>query len=115
MSNYELTGNAYYRLSKDSSETINNNIITDDLAEEFLRLDPTRIRLFDKYPADWEIRIDVDAAIEAAENEVEDFDPIGRLDRLQLEGYKLPELREMYPNIKSISKSGFIDEILNNQ
>jgi hypothetical protein len=115
MSNYELTGNAYYRLSKDSSATINNKNITDDLAEEFLRLDPSRIRLFDKYPSDWEIRLDVDAAVEAAENEITDFDPINELNRLQLEEYKLPELRKMYPHIKSISKSGFIDEILNNQ
>lgn len=53
MSDFELKGNGYYRLSKQSSKTINNNIISNELAIEFLRLNPDRIRLFSKYPKNW--------------------------------------------------------------
>lgn len=115
MSNYELTGNAYYRLSKETSQTINNKNITDALAEEFLKIDPTRIRLFDKYPADWESNLTEEVEVVSNTTEDEVYDPIEILNRKKLEAYKLPELRDMYPNIKSVSKDGFIDEILNNQ
>lgn len=98
MSQFTIKGNKYYRLSKDSSKTINNNIITDDLAIEFLKIDPNRIKLFEVYPDNWKELVGV-------EEEKEDKD---------LMDYKLSELREMYPDVKQEfgqSKADFVEKI----
>lgn len=99
MSNFQLKGNSYYRISKDSSKTINNNIITDELAIEFLQVNPERIKLFAKYPENWQELIGEE---ETVEQEVE---------REELMKLKMYELREQYPDIKETSKEDFITEI----
>jgi len=99
MSNFELKHNKYYRLEKGTGKTINNNIITDELAIEFLRIDPTRIRVFEKYPEDWKQLVGIEPI---------DEDEI----REELSNFKLTELREQYPNIKQVSKDDFISDIL---
>lgn len=39
-----------YKLQKGSPKTISNQKITDELAIEFLKINPERLRLFSKYP-----------------------------------------------------------------
>lgn len=107
MSNFTIKNNKYYRLEKGSSKTINNNIITDELALEFLRIDPSRIRLFEIYPENWEELLEGKIEEEPFEDTEEEA-----LIREELSKKKLPELREEYQNIKQVSKEDFITDIL---
>lgn len=111
MTNFEIKG--YYRFSKDSARVINNNIMTDELAVEFLKIDPTRIRLFTKYPSNWEELIG-----EKPEAKQEDEAVVDGAFKEELSKYKMKELREMYPTVPQsfgISKKEFIIEILKHQ
>ena len=104
MSDFRIKNNGYYRLSKESSKTINNNIITNELAIEFLQIDTDRIKVFEAYPENWKEMVEgKDAEFEdTTEQEVE---------REILREMKMPELREKYPNIRATSKQDFITEI----
>ena len=75
-----------------SSVFISNEIMTDELALKFLAINENRIILFEKFPEDWN-----------GPKEKQDSD------------YTLNELRKMYseefPNVKSTSKKGFLQEL----
>ncbi|MFC6858790.1 hypothetical protein ACFQHQ_05310 [Zunongwangia atlantica 22II14-10F7] len=114
MSNFELKNNAYYRLQKGDSRTINNNIITDQLAIEFLRINKERIKLFSKYPDNWEDMLTVENK-EVKEDEVIELNEDQEAQKKHLMKYKFSELREKYPDVKAEfggSKSSFIDRII---
>lgn len=116
MTNFELKGNKHYRLSKGSGKRINNGLMSDELAIEFLSIDPTRIKVFAKYPENWADLIDGDYTVEDEVEDVVEPSTDGAdmlLAKEALRQYKLPELREMYPGIRNTSKEGFISEILN--
>ena len=53
---YNLVGGVVLR-AEDISTMCNRHTLTDELAEYHLRRDPSLIRFFDRYPADWEKRI----------------------------------------------------------
>lgn len=107
MSNFRIKKNGYYRLSKESGKTINNNIITDELAIEFLQINPERITLFESYPENWKELISKPEAEAVVEETMEDG-----VERELLMEMKMYELREKYPDIKETSKDGFITAIL---
>lgn len=104
MSDFRIKNNGYYRLSKESSKTINNNIITNELAIDFLQIDPDRIKVFEAYPENWK------EMVEGKDEEFEDTTE-QEVEREILKEMKMPELREKYPNIKATSKQDFITEI----
>jgi hypothetical protein len=120
VSNFEIQGNKYYRISKRDGKTINNNIITDELAIEFLKEDSSRIKLFSKYPVNWlkmledEDEYDADGQVveEEKEEDTEEVKEYKEDSRIELEQYKLKELRELYPDIKAVAKADFIDKVL---
>lgn len=114
MSNFELKNNAYYRLEKGDSTTINNNIITDQLALEFLRINKERIKLFSKYPEGWEDLLTAENK-EVKEDEVIELTEDQEAQKKHLMKYKFSELREKYPEVKAEfggSKANFIDRII---
>lgn len=45
--------NVQYKNKKGATSTISNNVMTDELALEFLKTNPSRIILFSEYPKDW--------------------------------------------------------------
>lgn len=73
MSNFEFKHPmAMYRNKKSDTTTISNSNITDEKAIEFLQTNPERIRLFSKYPKNWETLIldgPTDEEIEGAKKE----------------------------------------------
>ncbi len=114
MSNFELKNNAYYRLAKGDSRTINNNIITDQLALEFLKINKERIKLFSKYPSGWEDMLTAENK-EVKEDEVIELTQDQEAQKKHLMKYKFSELREKYPDVKAEfggSKASFIDRII---
>jgi len=114
MSNFELKNNAYYRLQKGDSRTINNNIITDQLAIQFLKINKNRIKLFSKYPENWEGMLSLENK-EVKEDEVIELTQDQEAQKKHLMKYKFSELREKYPEVKAEfggSKSSFIDRII---
>lgn len=124
MSKFEIRGNKYFRLSRENGKTINNNIMTDELALEFLKINPERINLFSKFPKNWEemLGIDNSEAVEEVEDTVEpvqETDPVSYTEeekKEQLRKYKLRELRTMYPDVKEEfggTKEDFITQIIN--
>lgn len=115
MSSFELKGNAYYRFDKSTSRTINNRIMTDELALAFLKQKPERIRLFAKYPEDWEDQIALLDDEDETQEEVYVDTAEEQQKRAELYDYKLSELRENYEDIKfkvGMSKEDFITKIL---
>ena len=109
MSKFELKNNSYFRLSNKTSKTINNNIITDELAVEFLQINKDRIKLFSKYPEDWETMLkgNSEEKIELTEKQKED--------KKHLMTFKMKELKETYPNISpgfGQSKEAFVEKII---
>jgi hypothetical protein len=130
MTNFELKGNKYYRVSQEDNRVINNNIMSDELALDFLKVDLTRIRFFAKYPSDWEALINApveevveDASEEVSEEVSEDatedkVEDSPSLERESLREYKMKELRDLYPDVKQSfggTKDDFITEILKAQ
>lgn len=125
MSNFELKGDSMtYRISKKSPKIINNNIITDELAIEFISVYPEkRILKFSKYPKNWKELVEeylgqeiVEPEPEKPETEqsnidIEDEQQINAI-RESLRERKMHELRTLYPDIKATSKEDFIDEII---
>ncbi|KQC33407.1 hypothetical protein AAU57_08830 [Nonlabens sp. YIK11] len=88
-----------YKIEKGGSRTISNQNMTDELAVEFLNINPDRIRLFSKYPENYSEMLD------QKEGENDDNNSSG------LEQFKLSELRELYPQIKATSKVDFIAKV----
>lgn len=98
ITDFELKGlNPYYRLTKGKAGTISNSQMTNELALDFLRIDPTRIRLFSKYPENWR-------------------ELVGTVvpDRKAMEAMKYNELAKAYPESFKIGmkKQELIDNIL---
>lgn len=115
MTNFQLKKtNAIYKLQIGSARTISNNVMTDELAIEFLSIRKERIDVFSKYPENWEELVDgkvkepVVALTETVTDESEDD-----ILREQLGEYKMSELRDMYPDIKATSKADFIEKVIN--
>lgn len=49
--------NVIYKLQTGSPITISNSVMTDELAIEFLKINPERIKLFSMYPSNWDAEI----------------------------------------------------------
>lgn len=123
---------ASYKDKKGDKTTISNSTMTDEKAIAFLKTDPERIGLFSEYPSNWKdlikgaeeteeakgkrlaIEAEMKAAEEAKENTAIDTDTTGgeALERDELMKIPLKELRQMYPDIKDTSISGFVDKVL---
>lgn len=122
---------AIYRMEQGTSETIHNGNITGHTALKFLSIKPSRIDLFSQYPDTWQTDIadyfeDVVVDVVAPETKDQDQDQVHDKEcecddcqeqeqadkRKELESWKLAELRELYPEIKDVSKDGFIDKVL---
>jgi len=88
-----------YKIEKGGSRTISNQSMTDELAVEFLNINPDRIRLFSKYPENYS-----DMLLQK-DGENDDNNSNG------LDQFKLSELRELYPQIKATSKVDFIAKV----
>lgn len=106
ITDFELKGlNPYYRLEKGKPETISNSQMSNKLALQFLRIDPTRIKLFSKYPEDWRERISTGKVERENSKEVT---------REELEAKKYNELAKAYPDHFKIGmkKQELIENIL---
>lgn len=69
MTQFELDKTSViYKVEKGKGETISNDKMTDELAIQFLTINPDRIRLFSKYPENWKELIGLELAIEEVEN-----------------------------------------------
>lgn len=107
ITDFELKGlNPYYRLEKGKAGTISNGQMTNELAIEFLSIDPTRIRLFSKYPENWREQIST-GKLEKENAE--------KVTKEELEAKKYNELAKAYPeHFKiGIKKQELIKSILN--
>lgn len=103
---------------------ISNNNLTNELALEFLSINPKRIECFEVYPDNWSEMLKAGGEsnkqkepLQVANLQKEDktgyIDKEGEdIKREALKGYKMYELRKRYPNIKETSKDRFITEIL---
>lgn len=124
MSEFKLKGNKHFRISNKGSKVINNNIMTDELAIEFLKVDESRIRLFSNYPEKYLEMIkgeEVNDVKDSEEvNDVKDTkeDVIDNSkEREALHNIKLKELKQHYPNVEwkvGMTKEDFITLILKN-
>lgn len=121
MTNFELKkANGIYKVLHGTARTISNNVMTDELALEFLSIRKERIDLFSKYPENWEELLEGDQQEPVMDDVVTqaDVDPLKAEEneddilRTQLGEYKMSELREMYPEIKATSKADFIDKVI---
>lgn len=66
MTQFELKKpNVIYRISKGTPYTISNDVMSDELAIEFLRGNAERIALFSKYPDNWVELVKVEAPRES--------------------------------------------------
>lgn len=72
----EIMANSKYRLKEDagvmqmefgSAEFISNDNITDEIAEQFLKINPNRIVVFEEFPEDWEDLISEDTQEETVD------------------------------------------------
>jgi hypothetical protein len=108
--NYRLNGNLTIF---PGGTVVTNSNLTDEIAERYLATGKMRIANFSKYPADWEQRVEnrvngkvnTETTTEKADKETE----------TNLEGMKLSELREMFPQIKARSKKEFLKELAESQ
>lgn len=67
---FKLRPGSSYPLRFGSSIRLNAATLTDDLALEFLRINPNNIKVFVDYPSDWKVRIGIEPAAEKAEEVV---------------------------------------------
>ena len=89
-----------YKIQKGEPETISNDTMTDDKAIRFLQVNPDRIRVFSKYPENWEELIGLK-------------EPKSLKDELNDKTFK--ELKEEYSDVELTSKATkkeFIESIL---
>lgn len=97
--------NGIYRLGK--NRTISNRNLTDELAEEFLRENPNRIKRFYRYDEDF-----YNSLVSKEEEDTPQVpEKVNNYDYLMSK--KLPELRELFPTVKAISKKDFVNKVLN--
>lgn len=110
MSKFELKNPvAIYRMQKGRAERITQSILTDDMAIEYLSINPERIVLFGRYPDNWEQLIGL-----APEDEAEDEECSDCL-RDKLNKISMKKLKADYPEIPIIfamKKADLIDEIV---
>lgn len=124
-----------YRIEKGKAGTISNKTMTDEKAIAFLTVRPERIDLFDR--TDWDKighlydltefgypKEDQEELLEAttpllSEDNQEDHEESQEVEedclecrRETLELHKMQELREMFPNIKAVSKEEFINKVI---
>lgn len=125
MTQFELKNpKRYYKLEKGSSIVINQSIMTDEKAIQFLKINPERIQLFSKYPSNWKKLIEngldsenpekkeVRFAIEAEMETLAESKKQNTLTEDELNEMSLKDLRELYPDINSRSKEDFINKVL---
>lgn len=103
---------AIYRIDQESKERISNDIITDELAIRFLKVNPERISLFSQYPENWE-----DLISDSPVQDTEDGTPCTECElKEELEAMKMTELREKYGELVKVEfgmkKTEYIDKIL---
>jgi hypothetical protein len=138
MSEFQFTKpKVQYKNKKGDTTTISNATMTDEKAVAFLKTDPKRIKLFKKYPSNWqdliagkveteaekEKRLAIEAELKAAEDAkkaesekdpVKDTvkDPVNKPSREELEKMGMSALRQAYPEIKANSIEAFIEKVL---
>ncbi len=100
ITDFELVGlNPYYRIKIGEAGTISNSQMTNDLAIKFLKVAPSRIKLFSRYPDNWEELLGQGKH---------------KVSREELEAKKYNELAKEYPDHFKIGmkKKELIDKIL---
>lgn len=118
MTNFELKGNKYFRISKESGKVINNNIMSDDLALEFLKEDEIRISYFSKYPDNWREMLENGVEDDSDNDDSDDDNKVIEDEakkREALHKLKLKELKSHYPNVEwkvGMTKEDYITKIL---
>lgn len=109
-----------YKLQKGSPKTISNDTMTDELAIEFLQIDPARIAVFSQYPENWEELI-TPTAPEAAKVDEDCCDdehegkPCTDCMEKSLRKLKMKELKEQYPEVPTpfgMKKDELIEAII---
>lgn len=114
ITDFELKGlNPYYRLEKGKPGTISNSQMSNKLALQFLSIDPTRIKLFSKYPEDWREQIGEKTSFSQSTGKHE-RENSKEVTREELEAKKYNELAKAYPDHFKIGmkKMELIDKIL---
>jgi hypothetical protein len=127
MTNFEFAkAKVQYKSKKGDKETISNSTMTDKKAIAFLRENPERIRLFSKYPKNWESlisgteeetkeeeekRLAIEAELKASREAVERGNT-ENLSEEELSKMSLKELRELFPNVKARSIEEFVAEVV---
>lgn len=109
---------ALYRVSQESNTYISNKTLTDEAAIAFLKEDPKRISLFSEYPENWRelagykdpAQLDLEEVIKEIEVEAQEVKT-----REDLMSMKMPDLKEMYPDIPitfGMKKKDMVDAII---
>ena len=132
---------ASYKNRKGDKTTISNSTMTDEKALNFLKTDPSRIKLFSEFPSNWEEL--VEGKIETEEEKEKRFAMEAELKQTGEEGTEentsgesgeeteentsggeseisredlmklsLKDLREMYPEVKATSIKDFVEKVL---
>ena len=117
---------AQYKNKKGDRTTISNSTMTDEKAIEFLKTNPERIKLFAKFPSNWEqllvdgvkketakqkekrLAIEAEMAAAAAGNEKS-------ATKAELMKMTLKDLRAKYPSVKATSIKEFVGKVLESQ
>lgn len=121
MSNFKLKKDLTYRIERGQADTINNEIMTDELAVRFLKVRPERIELFLYWPENWEDLLQDKTPIDIVEEikeerpndeGLEDSAPVDKAAlRKELKALKAPELRARYPQYKG-TKAQIINKVI---
>ena len=121
---------AQYRLEKGKPPVISNDLMSDGLAIEFLKINPARIELFATFPDNWKELIGLEQEpkapiIPAPEKkselksekccEKEEDEPCDDCRRAALLKIRQPELKQMYPDVKlefGMNKTQYVNKII---
>lgn len=104
MSKFRLKKSTHYKIEK-GGKVIHNGIMTDELALEFLRINPEqRILLFGEYPENWKELLEGGAADKEEAQDMDDDNDSGEgcseCDRKkELMEINFNDLKKMYPDI----------------
>ena len=120
MTQFELNRpRVIYKVQKGGSSTISNDKMTDELAIEFLSINPERIELFSNFPDNWKELIEGEDEWQELQEEDccedDDEEPCVECMRPALEAMKMKELKAEYPMIAvefGQKKVDFINKIL---
>ena len=106
---------AIYRMEKGSSERVSQNTLTDEKAIEYLSINPERISLFKSYPENWINLLQVPEPKDEDCCEDETEVPCDDCLRKALNGLKMAELKEQYPEVPTpfgMKKAALIEAII---